>query len=76
MATCIYSYPNLKSVKELVYKRGFGKVNRQRVAFTDNAIIEQSLGAVGLACVEDLIHEIFTCVVECVSLSGRKEGRA
>ncbi len=62
---CECSYPNLKSVKEMVYKRGFGKVNRQRVALSDNAIIEQSLGAIGLACVEDLIHEIFTYVVVC-----------
>merc|ERR1711939_802730 len=39
-----YGYPNLKSVKELVYKRGYGKVNKQRVALTDNAIIEENLG--------------------------------
>jgi hypothetical protein len=34
----------LKSVRELVYKRGFGKVNKQRKALNDNAIIEQALG--------------------------------
>ena len=34
-------YPNLKSVRELIYKRGFGKLNKQRVALTDNAIVEQ-----------------------------------
>lgn len=38
------SYPNLKSVRELVYKRGFGKVNKQRKALNDNAIIEKALG--------------------------------
>ena len=26
-----YGSPNLKSVKELIYKRGFGKVNGQRI---------------------------------------------
>ena len=36
-------YPNLKSVKELIYKRGYGKVNKQRIALTDNSIIEQVL---------------------------------
>jgi len=56
-----YGYPNLKSVKELVYKRGFGKVNKQRVALTDNSIIETHLGKYGIICVEDLIHEIYTC---------------
>jgi len=34
-------YPNLKSVRELIYKRGYGKVDRQRIALTDNSIIEQ-----------------------------------
>ncbi|KAG8676659.1 60S ribosomal protein L7 [Fusarium poae] len=55
-----YGYPNLKTVKELVYKRGYGKVNKQRVALTDNAIVEENLGKYGIVCVEDLIHEIFT----------------
>eukprot|EP01137_Pigoraptor_chileana_P015304 Opistho-2@71044 len=55
-----YGYPNLKSVKELVYKRGFGKVNKQRIPISDNAIVEQSLGKHGLICVEDLVHEIYT----------------
>ncbi|CAD5120502.1 DgyrCDS9068 [Dimorphilus gyrociliatus] len=52
--------PNLKTVKELIYKRGFAKVNGRRVALSDNAIIENKLGKYGIICVEDLIHEIFT----------------
>ncbi|KAK6124825.1 hypothetical protein DH2020_041441 [Rehmannia glutinosa] len=55
-----FGYPNLKSVKELIYKRGYGKVNKQRIAWTDNAIIEQTLGKHGIICMEDLIHEIMT----------------
>ncbi|CAA0829543.1 60S ribosomal protein L7-4 [Striga hermonthica] len=55
-----YGYPNLKSVKELIYKRGYGKVNKQRIALTDNSIVEQTLGKHGIICVEDLIHEIMT----------------
>jgi len=55
-----YGYPNQKSVKELIYKRGFGKVQGQRVAITNNQIIEKALGKHGIICVEDLIHEIFT----------------
>ena len=34
-------YPNLKSVRELIYKRGYGKVDKQRIALTDNSIVEQ-----------------------------------
>ncbi|KAJ8442799.1 hypothetical protein Cgig2_016265 [Carnegiea gigantea] len=55
-----YGYPNLKSVRELIYKRGYGKVDKQRIALTDNSIVEQVLGKYGIICVEDLIHEIIT----------------
>ncbi|KAL8149423.1 hypothetical protein AgCh_006436 [Apium graveolens] len=55
-----YGYPNLKSVKELIYKRGHGKLKGQRIALTDNSVVEQALGKFGIICVEDLIHEIMT----------------
>merc|ERR1712232_1401354 len=43
-----YGYPSLKTIRELVYKRGFGKVNKQRIPLSDNSIIAQSLGEFGL----------------------------
>merc|ERR1712059_77947 len=52
--------PNLKSVRELVYKRGFVKVEGNRTPITSNDIIERSLGKFGIICVEDLIHEVLT----------------
>lgn len=55
-----YGYPSLKTVKALIYKRGYGKVNKQRIAITDNAVIEGVLGSKDIICVEDLVHEIFT----------------
>ncbi|KAG8373975.1 hypothetical protein BUALT_Bualt11G0082000 [Buddleja alternifolia] len=55
-----YGYPNLKSVRELIYKRGYGKVNKQRIALTDNSVVEEVLGKHGIICTEDLIHEILT----------------
>ncbi|KAF2244083.1 60s ribosomal protein-like protein l7 [Trematosphaeria pertusa] len=55
-----YGYPNQKSVRELIYKRGYGKVDKQRIPLTDNEIIEQHLGKYGMICMEDLIHEIYT----------------
>ncbi|XP_066512207.1 large ribosomal subunit protein uL30 [Hoplias malabaricus] len=55
-----WGYPNLKSVRELIYKRGYGKINKQRIPLTDNSLIEKSLGRTGIICVEDLIHEIYT----------------
>lgn len=55
-----WGYPNLKSIKELMLKRGYAKVNHQRIPITDNQIIEDNLGKEGIICIEDLIHEIFT----------------
>lgn len=55
-----YGYPNLKTVRDLIYKRGYAKVNNQRVPITDNAAIEKVLGRHGIICVEDLVHEIIT----------------
>ena len=55
-----YGYPNLKTVRELVYKRGFAKLNKQRVPLMKNEQVEQVLGKFGILSVEDLIHEIYT----------------
>ncbi|GAB7339111.1 hypothetical protein MBLNU457_5785t1 [Dothideomycetes sp. NU457] len=55
-----YGYPNLKTIRELVYKRGYGKVNKQRMPLTDNQIVEENLGQYGVVCMEDIIHEIYT----------------
>jgi len=56
-----YGYPNLKSVKDIVYKRGFGKVSGQRIPISDNTVVSAALGSLGMNCIEDVIHEIFTC---------------
>jgi 60S ribosomal protein uL30 len=55
-----YGEPNLKTISNLIYKRGFGKVNKQRIPFTDNSVIANTLGNKDIICVEDLIHEIAT----------------
>lgn len=55
-----YGYPSTATIKKLIYKRGYGKIDGQRVPLTDNAIVEKALGQFGIASVEDLIHEIVT----------------
>lgn len=55
-----YGEPNLKTVSDMIYKRGYGKVNKQRIPLTENSIIEKSLGKQNVICIEDLIHEIVT----------------
>ena len=56
-----YGKPSLKTINDLVYKRGFGKVNKQRIPLTENKIIANTLGQYDIVCIEDVIHEITTC---------------
>jgi len=55
-----YGYPSLRTIRELIYKRGFGKLNKQRIPITNNDVITQKLGEFGITGIEDLIHEIYT----------------
>ncbi|BFZ11087.1 hypothetical protein BsWGS_14125 [Bradybaena similaris] len=55
-----WGVPSLKTVKELIYKRGYGRVDHRRVPLTDNSVIEKELGEKDIICIEDLIHEIKT----------------
>jgi large subunit ribosomal protein L7e len=55
-----YGYPNLETIKKLVYKRGFAKINKQRIPITSNTVIEQTLGKYGIVSIEDVIHELIT----------------
>lgn len=55
-----WGYPNLKTVREMVYKRGFGRLDDRRVPLSDNSVIEKRLGKLGIICIEDLIHELYT----------------
>lgn len=56
-----YGFPSRATISKLIYKRGYGKVNRSRIPLTDNSIVAGELGKHGIACVEDLIHEITHC---------------
>jgi 60S ribosomal protein uL30 len=55
-----WGYPNLKSIRMLVYKRGFGKITKQRIPLTSNILIEKALKKSDILCMEDIIHELFT----------------
>jgi len=64
-----FGYPSRETISKLIYKRGYGKVNRSRIPLTDNSIIANALGTKdkdgnvtgGITCIESLIHEIVTC---------------
>merc|ERR1712036_33080 len=55
-----WGYPSVETIKKLVYKRGAVKVNGQRLKIKDNSEVERSVGHLGINCVEQLIHEIYT----------------
>jgi len=55
-----YGAPNLKTISDMIYKRGFGKVKKQRIPISSNGVICGELRKFNIICVEDLIHEIYT----------------
>lgn len=55
-----WGYPSQKVIRQLVYKRGYVKDNRQRIPLTDNDIVEKNLGKYDVICAEDMIHQIWT----------------
>lgn len=75
MPYIVCGYPNLKTVRELVLKRGYARVdesapkpakagkyvrkNYSRLPITSNEMISANLGQYGIHGVDDLIHEIY-----------------
>lgn len=55
-----YGYPTRATVEKLIYKRGFAKLNGQRIPIADNSVIQQGLEKYGIAGCADLVHEIVT----------------
>ncbi|CAA0827343.1 60S ribosomal protein L7-1 [Striga hermonthica] len=53
-----YGYPNFKSIKDLIYKKGVIKVGKERFPLTDNNIVEQKLGEHNIICIEDIVNEV------------------
>ena len=55
-----YGYPTRATVQKLIWKRGFGKINKQRIPIGDNEVVQDGLSKVGIECVADLVNEIYT----------------
>merc|ERR1711909_114328 len=55
-----WGYPNLKTVKNLMYKRGYAKIGGRPVPLNSNNLVEDNLGKSGMICIEDMVHEVFT----------------
>ncbi|CAO1345749.1 unnamed protein product [Diamesa hyperborea] len=56
-----YGYPSLKTVRDLMYKRGFVKHGGRRIPITDNFTIERKLRfGYNIQCVEDMVYQLYT----------------
>jgi len=60
-----YGYPNVSTIRSLIYKRGFAKIRHRpgaisRIPIMHNELIERHLGRYKVQTVEDMVHEIFT----------------
>jgi len=60
MPYIVCGYPSRSTVRKLIMKRGFAKVNKQRIPITNNQIIAEHLGKHNILSMDDLIHEIYT----------------
>ncbi|KAG5476043.1 hypothetical protein LSCM4_04999 [Leishmania orientalis] len=56
-----YGYPSLATVRAMVYKRGYLKINGQRVKITDNQMIKDKYNNADIVCAEDIVNQIYTC---------------
>ncbi|XP_047309712.1 60S ribosomal protein L7-1-like [Impatiens glandulifera] len=54
----VLSYPNLRRVRYLIFKKGEGIFEKPKVPLIDNNIIEQTLGQYNMLSIKDLVHEI------------------
>lgn len=55
--------PSLSAVRSLVQKRSrvvVGGDEAREIALNDNSVVEEQLGDLGVICLEDIVHEIFT----------------
>ena len=44
------SYPSRQLISDLIYKKGFAKVDGKRTAINNNEIVENNFGEKGLVC--------------------------
>lgn len=55
-----YGYPTYGTVKKLLLKRGYAKINGQRIPLTNNHIIASRLSNHGVCCMSELVDQIAT----------------
>mmetsp|Transcript_3527 Transcript_3527/g.7792 ORF Transcript_3527/g.7792 Transcript_3527/m.7792 type:complete len:326 (-) Transcript_3527:70-1047(-) len=71
----LYGVPSMETISDLVRRRGFCRVDGQRVPLADNNVIERELGELGLICVEDLVQVLSTASLDVIE-GGGESGEA
>jgi len=56
-----YGYPSVATIKRLVCKRGYLKIDRQRIPLVNNEQVQEQLGHLDIKSVGCMINELFTC---------------
>lgn len=56
----VFGYPNIQTVRDLIFKHGFLRIGGKKTAMNSNKLIEEQLGEHGIICIEDIVHELFT----------------
>ena len=56
-----YGYPKKSLVDTILRKRGFLKKDNKKVAISDNVLIEELMGPLGIICIEDIIDCLYNC---------------
>ncbi|XP_034471994.1 60S ribosomal protein L7-4 [Drosophila innubila] len=56
----VYGHPSLSMIRELLFKKGFARIDGKKTAIQSNTMVEEQLGDKGIICLEDIIHEIYT----------------
>lgn len=55
-----YGFPNIQTVRDLIFKHGFLQIDGKKTAINSNKLIEDQLGEHGCICIEDVVHDLFT----------------
>ena len=55
-----WGYPDHKTVRDLIFKQGVGKLGTKTLKLYNNDIVEKALGKKNIICLEDLVNEVIT----------------
>jgi len=65
-----YGYPSVTTIKKMICKRGYLKVNRQRIPLVNNEQVEELLGEHDIKSVGCMINELYTCGPEFTTVAS------